>query len=811
MSQVLPIEITDEVKQSFINYAMSVIVERALPDVRDGLKPVQRRILYAAYQDGVVPTRKHVKSAKIVGEVMGKFHPHGDAAIYDTMVRMAQDWNLRYPLIDGQGNFGSMDGDPPAAPRYTEARISHLGYEMLQDLDKETVPMVPNYDGTHNQPDVLPSALPNMIVNGAVGIAVGMATSLPPHNLSEVVDGLVAMIDNPELTLEDLMRHIPGPDFPTAAKLSRRDIKEAYATGRGGLKIRARHRNEEKNGRAMLVFTEIPYQVNKSELVKQIAALVRNNVIEEISAMRDESDRHGVRIAVELKRGTNPQVVLNKLYKHSRLQTSFSVNMLAIVGGEPKVLNLVQMLKYYLEHRAVVVRKRTEYDLRKAKERAHILEGLLIALDHIDEVIALIRASDDAASARTGLISRFSLTEIQAQAILDMRLQRLVGLERDKLQAEYRELMEEIGYLESILGDEKRLWKVVKTELLDIKKKYGDQRRTQITEFEEGFSLEDLIEDEPMVITLTSQGFLKRTSLENYRSQGRGGQGAQAGKTKEEDEAISVFVATMHDTLLFFTNRGRVYGEKVHELPEAGRQARGTSVLAMLPLVDGEEVAALLNVRSLTDEGYFVFATKDGLIKRTEIKDYQNLSTAGLIAINLVENDALIGVAIAQEGDQAMLATLEGQAIRFDLSEDVRATGRASQGVTGIRFKGDKGDRVVSLVILPKDVESEVLAVGTYGYGKRTPVSEYPVQGRGGQGVITFNTNDKVGKLGALIRVLGNEDLLVLSKRGIAIRTKVSSISQYGRNTSGVKVMNLSEKDEMVSAFVITAHESLGK
>lgn len=806
MSQVLPVEITDEVKQSFINYAMSVIVDRALPDVRDGLKPVQRRILYGAYQDGVLPSRKHVKCAKIVGEVMGKFHPHGDAAIYDTLVRLAQPWNLRYPLIDGQGNFGSVDGDPPAAQRYTEARLSHMGLELLQDLDKETVPFGPNYDGTQEQPEVLPAALPNLLVNGSSGIAVGMATSLPPHNLSEVVEALVQMIDNPEITLEEVMKVLPGPDFPTGAKMARRGIKEAYASGRGSLKVRARVRHEEKNGRAMLVFTEIPYQVNKADLIAQIASLVRNKVIEEIAALRDESDRQGMRIAIELKRGSNPQVVLNKLYKHSRLQTSFTVNLLAIVKGEPKVLTLLEIMRHYLDHRGVVVRKRTEYELRKAKERAHVLEGLLVALDHIDEVIALIRGSQDAALARAALVSRFQLSEIQAQAILDMRLQRLVGLEREKLQAEYREIMEEIGRLEAILGDEKRLWQVVRSELLEIKNKYGDQRRTQITEFEEGFSLEDLIEDEPMVITLTSQGFVKRTPLEAYRAQSRGGMGAQAGKTKEEDEAISVFVASMHDTLLIFTNRGRVYGEKVHELPEASRQARGTHIVSLLPLQEGEEVAALLNVRNLTQEGYFVFATKNGLIKKTEIKEYQNLSSAGLIAINLVENDALVGVAIAQEGDQAMLATRMGQAIRFELS-DVRATGRASQGVTGIRFKEGRDDEVVSLVILPKGEEGEVLAVGTHGYGKRTAISEYPLQGRGGLGVITFSTNEKVGQLAALMRVQGNEDLLVLSRRGNAIRTKVASIAQYGRATGGVRIMNLSEKDEIASAFVIAPQD----
>jgi DNA gyrase subunit A len=806
MSQVLPIEITDELKQSFINYAMSVIVDRALPDVRDGLKPVQRRILYGAYQDGVLPSRKHVKCAKVVGEVMGKFHPHGDAAIYDTLVRLAQPWNLRYPLIDGQGNFGSVDGDPPAAQRYTEARLSHIGLELLQDLDKETVPFVPNYDGTQEQPEVLPAALPNLLVNGSAGIAVGMATSLPPHNLGEVVDALVQMIDNPEISLEEVMKVLPGPDFPTGAKLSRRGIKEAYASGRGSLKVRARVRHEEKNGRAMLVFTEIPYQVNKADLIAQIASLVRNKVIEEISALRDESDRQGLRIAVELKRGANPQVVLNKLYKHTRLQTSFTVNLLAIVHGEPKVLNLLEIMRHYLEHRGVVVRKRTEYELRKAKERAHVLEGLLIALDHIDEVIALIRGSQDATEARSGLVSRYNLSEIQAQAILDMRLQRLVGLEREKLQAEYRELMEEIGRLEAILGDEKRLWQVVRSELLEIKNKYGDPRRTQITEFEEGFSLEDLIEDEPMVITLTSQGFVKRTPLEAYRAQERGGSGGTASKTKEEDEAISVFVASMHDTLLIFTNRGRVYGEKVHELPEASRQARGTHIVSLLPLQEGEEVAALLNVRDLTQDGYFVFATKNGLIKKTEIKEYQNLSSAGLIAINLLEDDALVGVAIAQEGDQVMLATQSGQAIRFELS-DVRATGRASQGVTGIRFKEGRDDQVVSLVILPKGEEGEVLAVGTHGYGKRTPVSEYPLQGRGGVGVITFNTNEKVGQLAALMRVQGNEDLLVLSRRGNAIRTSVASVSQYGRATSGVRIMNLSDKDEIASAFVIAPQD----
>lgn len=523
MSQVLPVEITEELKQSFINYAMSVIVDRALPDVRDGLKPVQRRILFGAYQEGVLPGRKHVKSAKIVGEVMGKYHPHGDAAIYDALARLAQPWNLRYPLVDGQGNFGSLDGDPPAAQRYTEARLSPLGAEMLLDIDKETVDFRPNYDGSLKEPEVLPSAIPNLLVNGASGIAVGMATSLPPHNLSEVVDALVAMIDNPGITLEEVMRYLPGPDFPTGGKLSRKGIQEAYATGRGSLKVRAKVRIEEKGQRPMLVVTEIPYQVNKAGLIAQIAALVKAKKIEDIVALRDESDRQGLRIAIELKRGASPQVVLNQLYKHTALQTSFTVNLLAIVNGEPKVLPLLSLMRHYLDHRKEVVRRRSLFDLKKAEERAHVLEGLLIALDHIDEVIALIRASQDASEARKGLMERFGLSEIQAQAILDMRLQRLVALEREKLLEEYRELMEEIARLKAILEEEGRLWAEVKKDLLRVKEKYGDARRTVITEFEDSFNPEDLIEDEPMVITLTAQGFLKRLPLESYRAQGRGG------------------------------------------------------------------------------------------------------------------------------------------------------------------------------------------------------------------------------------------------------------------------------------------------
>ncbi len=800
MSQVLPVEITEEVKQSFINYAMSVIVNRALPDVRDGLKPVQRRILFAMQQEGLLPGRKHSKSAGVVGEVIKKYHPHGDQAVYDAMVRLAQEWNLRYPLIDGQGNFGSIDGDPAAAYRYTEARLSPIALELLRDIDKDTVDFAENFDGTAQEPTVLPAGFPNLLANGSTGIAVGMATSIPPHNLSELINALVAMIDDPQISLEEVMKHVPGPDFPTGGRLNRVGLQKAYESGRGSLRLRARVRTEERNGRRMLVVTEIPYQVNKSSLISQIASLVRAKKLTDISGLRDESDRQGMRIVIELKRGANPDVVLNQLFKQTNLQTSFTINLLAIVGGEPKVLSLLGMMRAYLEHRREVVVRRTRFDLKKAEARAHVLEGLLIALDHLDEVIALIRASRDGAEAKAGLIREFDLSEIQAQAILDMRLQRLTGLEREKLQAEYRELQETIAYLRAILADESRLWGVVKDELLAVKEKYGDERRTLVTEFAEGFNPEDLIEDEPMVITMTAAGFLKRTPLEDYRAQGRGGMGAKAGRTKDEDEATRVFVAQMHDDLLFFSSHGKVYREKVFELPEAQRTARGTHVRGFLPLEEGEEVKALLSLRSLTDPGYFVFATRKGVVKKTAIRDYQNLNASGLIAINLIEGDDLVDVQIAASGADVVMATRGGKAIRFAL-DDVRATGRASQGVRGIRLR--EGDEVVSLIVAAKNWQGDLLAISSHGYGKRTPIEEYPLQKRGGQGVITFKLNDKVGHLTALLSVDGDEDLLVLSRGGLAIRTRVRSISQYSRPTSGVKVMNLAAGDEIASAFVI--------
>ncbi len=800
MPEVLPVEITEEVKQSFINYAMSVIVDRALPDVRDGLKPVQRRILFAMYQEGLLPGRKHSKSAGVVGEVIKKYHPHGDQAVYDAMVRMAQDWNLRYPLVDGQGNFGSIDGDPPAAYRYTEARLSPIALELLRDIDKETVDFKPNFDGTAEEPEVLPAGFPNLLANGATGIAVGMATSLPPHNLTELIDALVAMIDNPAIDLDEVLKILPGPDFPTGGRLHKGGIREAYATGRGSLKVRAKVHIEEKKGKSALVVTEIPYQVNKASLIAQIAALVRAKKIEEIAALRDESDRRGMRVVIELKRGANPEIVLNRLYKHTQLQTSFTVNLLAIVDGEPRVLSLLELMRLYLDHRRSVVTRRTRFELRKAEERAHVLEGLLIALDHIDEVIRLIRSSKDAPEAKRGLVARFGLTEVQAQAILDMRLQRLVGLERERLQAEYRELQERIGFLRAILEDETRLWGVIKEELLAIREKYGDARRTVITTFAEGFNPEDLIADEPMVITMTAAGYVKRTPLEAYRAQGRGGVGIQAGRTKGEDEATHVFVAQMHEVLLFFTNQGRVFGLRVFELPEAGRAARGSHVRQLLALAEGEEVATLLAVRDLTEPGDLVFATRRGTVKRTPLVEYQHLNSAGLIAIHLQAGDDLIAVATARPGSDVVLATRGGKAIRFALA-DIRPTGRASQGVRGIRLKD--GDRVVSLAVIPESWEGDLLAVGSRGYGKRTAAGEYPRQGRGGQGVIGFKTGPKVGELVALLPVEGNEDLLVLSRRGQAIRTRIASIPTYSRATSGVKLMNLPEGDEVVSAFVV--------
>ena len=808
--QVVPVQITDELRQSFINYAMQVIVDRALPDVRDGLKPVQRRILYAMQQEGLFPSRKHSKSAGVVGEVIKKYHPHGDVSIYEAMVRMAQDWSLRYPLVDGQGNFGSIDGDPAAAYRYTEARMAPLTETLLADIDKETVDFKDNYDDTTVEPEVLPSAIPNLMVNGSAGIAVGMATNIAPHNLTEVVDALLAMIDRPTIGIDGLMGYIQGPDFPTGGVLSREGIREAYETGRGSLKVRARVRIEERNNRHTLAVTEIPYQANKTSLIQTAASLVRGKKIEDISNIRDESDRNGMRIVFELKRGAHPHVVLHQLYKFTQLQTTFAINNMAIVDKSPQLLPLTKMLRHYLDHRSDVVRRRTSYELRRAQDRAHILEGYLIALDRLDDIIELIRNADDASSARSGLMENFNLTETQAQAVLDMRLQRLTGLEREKIQGEYRELQGEIVRLQRILGDEQELQKVIREELRSVKKRFGDTRRTTIADLVDDITKEDLIAEETMVVTMTRGGYVKRTALNSYRAQSRGGRGVSSQRQKEDDINAQLLVGSTHDYLLFFTDRGRVYREKIYDLPEADRNARGNHIRNLLPLEGNEEVQTVLSLKSFEVEGFFIFATRQGLVKRTAIRNYGNINVAGLIAINLLDGDALVAVRISDGKADVTLATHAGQAIRFDEFQ-ARDTGRATQGVIGIRLRD--GDYVVSLVVVAdedKD-DTELLTVSESGYGKRTPLEEYPLQGRGGVGVITMKATGKTGPLVSLSAVLGPEELFVLSEQGILIRTRVPEVSSYGRSSQGVTIMRLGDGDRVVAAMVMPAEDELDK
>ncbi len=806
--QVVPVQITDEIKTSFINYAMSVIVDRALPDVRDGLKPVQRRILYAMQRMGLASDRKHSKSAGVVGEVIGKYHPHGDAAVYDAMVRLAQPWNLRYPLVHGQGNFGSIDGDPAAAYRYTEARLTQVAEAMLADIDKETVDFRENFDGTTQEPNVLPAAVPNLVVNGASGIAVGMATNLAPHNLTEVVDGLVAMIDDPAIDAAGLMQHIKGPDFPTGGIMGREGIRQAFETGRGSIRVRGRARIEERNNRHSIVVTEIPYQVNKTSLIQTVAGLVRAKKIEDIAQLRDESDRQGMRIVFELKRGSVPELVLNQLYKFTQLQSTFAVNNVVIVEGSPRVLPMREMLRHYLEHRSGVVRRRSEFELRKARERAHILEGYLIALDNLDAVIALIRSSKDGPEAREGLMREFGLSEAQAQAVLDMRLQRLTGLERDRIQEEYRELQEEIARLELILTEEAELWRVIREELLDVRQRFGDVRRTAIADLSDDISKEDLIAEENVVVTLTRGGYIKRTPITSYRAQARGGRGVSAQRAKEDDVNSLLLVGSTHDYLLFFTDRGRVYREKIYDLPEAERGARGNHIRNILPLDEGETVQTVLALKSFDIDGYFVFATRQGLIKRTAIREYGNINASGLIAINLLEGDALVAVRITDGAADIVLGTRGGQAIRFS-EDDVRETGRATQGVIGIRLK--KVDEVVSLAAISDDDKetAELLSVTEYGFGKRTGLEEYPLQGRGGQGVITHKLTDRTGAMVSLNHVLGEEELFVLSQNGILIRTKVDQVSSYGRSSQGVTIQRMGEGDAVVAAMVMPDEEDL--
>ena len=792
-----PRDIEEELKTSFISYAMSVITSRALPDVRDGLKPVHRRILYSMVELGVTPDKPYRKSARIVGDVLGKYHPHGDSAVYDAMVRLAQPFNTRYMLVEGQGNFGSVDGDGAAAMRYTEARLSKLSMEMVRDLDKETVDFYPNFDETLMQPDVLPSRFPNLLVNGSAGIAVGMATNIPPHNLGEVVDAVVCMLDNPECTVDDLMQYIKGPDFPTGGViLGKRGIYDAYHEGRGKIITRAKSEIEEMhNGRQRIVVTEIPYQVNKARLIEKIAELVHDKRLEGISDIRDESDRSGMRIVIELKRDVNANVVLNYLYRHTQMQETFGAIMIALVDGTPKVLSLRQIIHHYIEHQESVITRRTQYDLDKALARSHILEGLLIALDNIDEVIALIRASADGNVARNGLMERFGLTEKQAQAILDMRLQRLTGLERERLEAEYAELEKQIAYYQAVLADEQLVRGIVKDEILEIKRKYADERRTEISALEGEIDMLDLVQEEDMVITMTHFGYVKRVSMSAYRAQKRGGKGVSAATTREEDYVEQMFVTSTHDQIMFFTNRGRVYQMWCYEIPEAGRAAKGTAIVNLLQLDGGEKVTAMVDVPEEKLQGsYLIMATRQGTIKRTELSEFVNLRKSGLIAIVLREDDDLIGVALTDGRREVLLGTRDGMSIRF-AETDLRPIGRNAVGVRGIELA--EGDQVVAMSIVEED--TDVLAITENGYGKRTAIEEYRLQSRAGKGIKAMNLTDKTGGLAGQLLVRSDEDILIITDDGTIIRTPVDSIPLHGRATQGVRLMRVAEGSRIMS------------
>ncbi len=796
IGRLMPIDIEEELKKSFISYAMAVIVSRALPDVRDGLKPVHRRILYSMVELGVTPDKPYRKSARIVGDCLGKYHPHGDSSVYDAMVRLAQDFSTRGLLVDGQGNFGSVDGDGAAAMRYTEARLTKLAMEMVADIEKETVDFYPNFDETLMQPAVLPSWFPNLLVNGSSGIAVGMATNIPPHNLGEVIDGTIHLIDNPDASCEALMGIIHGPDFPTGGIiLGRAGIHEAYMTGRGRIVMRARTEIEAMaNNRQRIVATEIPYMVNKARLIEKIAELVHEKRLEGISDIRDESDRNGMRIVIELKRDVNANVVLSTLYKHTQMQETFGANVLALVDGAPKILSLRQILIHYIDHQKDVVTRRTRYELGKAEARAHILEGLLIALDHIDEVIRLIRASRTDAIAKEGLMTQFGLSDRQAQAILDMRLRRLTGLEREKIEAEYNELLELIAHLKDVLANEWMLMNIIKEELLEIKRKYADARRTEITALDGEIDMLDLIQEEDMVVTLTHYGYVKRLPKATYRAQKRGGKGITGATTREEDFVEQLYVTSTHEPIMFFTSRGRVYEKRCYEIPEAGRTARGTAIVNLLQLEGGEKVTAMLPVPEEKVEGhYLIMATKNGLIKRTELSEFQNLRKNGLIAIVLREDDDLIGVALTDGEREVLLGTEQGMAIRF-AENDMRAIGRAAMGVKSIEL--DDGDRVVAMTIVEEG--AEVLSLTQLGYGKRTEIDEYRIQSRAGKGIKAMNLTDKTGLLAGQLLVHEGEDLLLITDDGIIIRTPVSAISVQGRNTQGVRIMRVEEGARVV-------------
>ena len=803
--QKVPVYIEEEMRESFMAYAMSVIISRALPDVRDGLKPVHRRVLYAMYDASNTSDKPYKKSARLVGDIMGKYHPHGDTAIYDTIVRMAQDFNLRYPLVDGQGNFGSIDGDNPAAMRYTEIRMTPLAEEMLADIEKETVDFIANYDDSLKEPAVLPSRIPNLLINGSAGIAVGMATNIPPHNLSEVIDGLIGLIENPDITIKQLMRHIPGPDFPTAGFIHGKEpIVQAYHEGKGIVQMRGKAFTEtvKRTGKEQVIISEIPYMVNKKRLIEQIAELVNDKKIEGIGDLRDESDREGMRIVIELKRDAVAEIVINQLYKHTALQDSFGVNMLAIVDGRPRLLNLKEALKAFLDHRKEVVTRRTAYDLRKAEERLHILEGYRIALDNLDAVIALIRNSSDPRVAKEGLMSNFALSDSQAQAILDLRLQRLTGLERDKIMEEHRETVELIGKLRAILADEKEIYRIIVEELKEIKKKYGDERRTQIVDRSDEISIEDTMVDEDMAVTISHEGYIKRNPVTLYRAQRRGGKGKIGTTTKEEDFVEYLFIASMHSYILFFTTIGKVYWIKVHELPQASRAARGKPIVNLLSLEPGERVSAFLTVREFQEGRYIVFATKNGLIKKTELMAYANPRASGIRAIGLEERDEVIGVRLTDGNQEIILSTAEGQSIRFK-EEQVRPTGRGTFGVVGMKL--DPEDKVVSMEILSLGVD--ILTVAEGGYGKRTAMDEYRLQSRGGKGVITMKTTDKTGRVIGVQLVTEEDQLMMITNIGKIIRLRIKDIRVIGRNTQGVRLIELEEGERVVSVARLAEKE----
>ncbi|MCM8781579.1 MAG: DNA gyrase subunit A [Candidatus Omnitrophica bacterium] len=803
--KVVPVYIEDEMRDSYISYAMSVIVGRALPDARDGLKPVHRRILYAMKELNLEYNKPYKKCARIVGDCLGRYHPHGDIAVYDALVRMAQDFSLRYPLVDGQGNFGSIDGDAPAAMRYTEARLAHVTDLMLQDIDKDTVKFIPNFDETLQEPTILPAVLPNLLVNGSSGIAVGMATNIPPHNLREVCDAICALIENPDGDIKDLMKYIKGPDFPTGGIIRGKDgIKAAYTTGRGLLKIHAKAGIEEqKSGKKAIVITELPYQVNKAALIESIAKLVRDKKIEGVADIRDESDKEGIRVVIEVKRSENAQIILNNLYKHTQMQETFGVIMLALVNGRPQVLNLKQLLQNYIEHRKDIILRRTRYDLNKAQERAHILEGLKIALDYLDKIIKLIRQSKNPQVAKEGLMNNFSLSERQAIAILEMQLQRLTALEREKIDVEYLDLIKKIELYKTILESEKKVLEIIKTEVIEIKEKFGDERRTEILSEVEELAVEDLIAEEDVVITISHANYIKRLPVSAYRKQKRGGKGVTGADIKEDDFIEHLFIASTHDFILFFTNKGKVHWVKVHEIPQASRQSRGKAIINLIQLEQGEMISAYIPVREFTEGNYLVMATKFGLIKKTALTEFSNPRKGGIIGITLEKEDELIGVKLTGGHRELLLATKGGKAIRFS-EEHVREMGRTAKGVRGIRL--GKNDVLIAMEVVEKD--ATLLSVTENGFGKRTDFSEYRVQSRGGKGIINIKTSKKNGLAVAVNSVTDKDEFMLITEKGMIVRCAIKDIRTTGRSTQGVRLIKLEAKDKVASiARVIPEQE----